>query len=61
MRAVPADLARRCEAAGWWTRDTLGDMLARGLAAAPDQEFRVHSADRPWTGTFGDVELVARP
>jgi acyl-CoA synthetase (AMP-forming)/AMP-acid ligase II len=60
MRTVSADLARRYEAAGWWTRDTIGDMLARGLTAAPGQEFRVHSADRPWTGTFRDVELVAR-
>jgi acyl-CoA synthetase len=60
MRTVPADLARRYEAAGWWTRDTIGDMLARGLAAAPDLEFRVHSEARPWAGTFRDVELVAR-
>jgi acyl-CoA synthetase len=60
MRTVSADLARRYEAAGWWTRDTIGDMLARGLTTAPGQEFRVHSADRPWTGTFRDVELVAR-
>jgi non-ribosomal peptide synthetase component E (peptide arylation enzyme) len=60
MRTVSADLARRYEAAGWWTRDTIGDMLARWLAAAPDLEFRVHSEARPWTGTFRDVELVAR-
>ena len=60
MRTVSADLARRYEAAGWWTRDTIGDMLARGMAAAPDLEFRVHSEVRPWTGTFRDVELVAR-
>ena len=60
MRTVSADLTRRYEAAGWWTRDTIGDMLARGMAAAPDQEFRVHSEARPWSGTFRDVELVAR-
>jgi acyl-CoA synthetase (AMP-forming)/AMP-acid ligase II len=35
-------------------------MLARGLAAAPQAAFRVHSAVRPWAGTFRDVELVAR-
>jgi non-ribosomal peptide synthetase component E (peptide arylation enzyme) len=61
MRTVPADLARQYEAAGWWTRDALGDLLARGMAGAPDQEFRVHSDTRPWSGTFRDVELVARP
>jgi acyl-CoA synthetase len=37
-----------------------GGLLARGLAAAPDTQFRVHSAVRPWDGTFKDVELVAR-
>ncbi|MDX3745475.1 AMP-binding protein [Streptomyces sp. AK08-02] len=59
-RTVPAELAKRYEAAGWWTRDTLGDLLAHGLSAAPDTEFRVHSSVRPWTGTFADVERVAR-
>ncbi|WP_218040255.1 AMP-binding protein [Actinomadura sp. WMMB 499] len=60
VRTVPAALAERYEAEGWWTRDTLGELLARGLAAAPDTEFRIHSAVRPWSGTFRDVELVAR-
>ncbi|MBW8482675.1 AMP-binding protein [Actinomadura parmotrematis] len=60
MRTIPADLAARYEAEGWWTRDTLGQMLERGLAAAPGTPFRVHSAERPWSGTFRDVELVAR-
>ncbi|MEV7891294.1 AMP-binding protein [Streptomyces sp. NPDC002817] len=60
MRRIPAELAKRYEAAGWWTQDTIGDLLARGLAAAPDAEFRVHSAVRPWSGTFHDVEQVAR-
>lgn len=60
MRTIPAELVKRYEAEGWWTRDTLGDLLARGLAAAPGTGFRVHSAVRPWEGTFGDVERVAR-
>lgn len=60
MRAIPAELVQRYEEEGWWTRETLGGLLARGLAAAPGAEFRVHSAVRPWSGTFCDVELVAR-
>jgi acyl-CoA synthetase (AMP-forming)/AMP-acid ligase II len=60
MRTIPPDLAKRYEAEGWWTRDTLGDLLSRRLEAAPDAAFRVHSAVRPWAGTFGEVELVAR-
>ncbi|MEU6354380.1 AMP-binding protein [Streptomyces sp. NPDC047072] len=60
MRRIPAELVKRYEAEGWWTRDTIGDLLTRGLAAAPGTEFRVHSASRPWCGTFADVERVAR-
>ncbi|MEU6753709.1 AMP-binding protein, partial [Spirillospora sp. NPDC046719] len=60
MRTIPAELVKRYEAEGWWTGDTIGDLLARGLRDAPDTVFRVHSAVRPWSGTFRDVERVAR-
>jgi acyl-CoA synthetase (AMP-forming)/AMP-acid ligase II len=60
MRTIPAELVRQYEAQGWWTRETLGDLLARGLQAAPGNAFRVHSAARPWSGTVRDVELAAR-
>src|SRR6478736_3551703 len=60
MRTIPAELVKRYEAEGWWTRDTMGDLLSRGLRAAPQTPFRVHSDARPWAGTFADVELVAR-
>jgi acyl-CoA synthetase len=60
VRNVPPELAQRYQDQGWWTRDTLGDLLARGLKDNPDTTFRVHSAQRPFSGTFGDVELVAR-
>jgi acyl-CoA synthetase len=60
MRNIPVELVTRYEEAGWWTPETLGQVLADGLASAPDAEFRVYSAVRPWSGTFGDVEHVAR-
>ncbi|MBW8486383.1 AMP-binding protein [Actinomadura parmotrematis] len=60
MRTIPDALVERYEREGWWTRDTLAELLSRGLAAAPDAVFRVHSEIRPWSGTFRDVELVAR-
>ena len=60
MRTIPAELVKRYEAEGWWTRDTMGDLLARGLQTAAGTTFRVHSDVRPWAGTFADVELVAR-
>jgi acyl-CoA synthetase (AMP-forming)/AMP-acid ligase II len=60
MRNIPVELVTRYEDAGWWTRESLGQVLAHGLQAAPDATFRVYSDVRPWSGTFGDVELVAR-
>lgn len=60
IRVVAPELARRYEEQGWWTPDTLGDLLARGLKDNQHNTFRVHSAVRPFTGTFGDVELMAR-
>ncbi|OBH16909.1 AMP-binding protein [Mycolicibacter sinensis] len=60
MRKIPDDLARRYEANGWWTQETLGDLLTSCLAATPDGRFEVHSAVRPWLGTFGEVERTAR-
>ncbi|EHI12778.1 AMP-binding protein [Mycolicibacterium thermoresistibile] len=60
MRSIPAELRRRYEENGWWTQESLGDLLAEGLRAAPDAGFRVHSDVRPYTGTFADVEERAR-
>jgi acyl-CoA synthetase len=60
VRSVPPELAQRYADRGWWTPDTLGDLLARGLKDSPDVTFRVHSAQRPFSGTVGDVELLAR-
>ncbi|NUP28240.1 MAG: AMP-binding protein, partial [Nocardia sp.] len=60
MREVPPELALRYREAGWWTDETLGELLARSLANAPAATFRVHSRIRPWSGTFAEVELIAR-
>lgn len=60
IRVVAPELARRYEEQGWWTPDTLGDLLARSLKDNQDTTFRVHSSVHPYTGTFGDVERMAR-
>jgi acyl-CoA synthetase len=60
IRDVPPELAKRYAEQGWWTPDTLGDLLARGLKDSSHVTFRVHSAQRPFDGTVGDVELLAR-
>src|ERR1700722_2367221 len=60
MRTIPVELTKRYVEEGWWTQDTLGDLIARGLHASPDAGFHVHSAVRPFAGTFHDVEIEAR-
>ncbi|OAN38677.1 AMP-binding protein [Mycolicibacterium iranicum] len=60
MRTIPVELVKRYEQEGYWTRETLGDLLARGLADSPGAGFCVHSAARPYAGTFGEVERDAR-
>src|SRR5438046_2777066 len=60
VRNIPAELTKRYVDEGWWTQDTLGDLIARGLQARPDAGFRVHSDVRPFAGTFHDVEIEAR-
>lgn len=60
MRRIPAELVRRYEQEGYWTQETLGDLLSRGLVENPGAGFHVHSAVRPYAGTFGDVAHDAR-
>jgi acyl-CoA synthetase len=60
LRSVPQDLADRYRAEGWWTDDSLGQMVAHGLGSMGDVGFRVRSQVRPWTGTFADVDRAAR-
>ena len=60
MRKIPVELTKRYEDEGWWRPETLGDLVADGLQANPDTGFWVHSAVRPFEGTFADVELRAR-
>lgn len=59
-RAISPELAQHYRDNGWWTSQTLGDLLADGLAAAADTPLRIHSTQRPWSGTFADVERTAR-
>ena len=42
-RPVPAELASRYRAEGWWTDRSLGDVVAHGLTSMGDVRFRVLS------------------
>jgi acyl-CoA synthetase (AMP-forming)/AMP-acid ligase II len=57
---VPAELAERYVAEGFWRDDTLGQMLAGAITSRPELAVKIRSAVRPWSGTFGDVLTVAR-
>ena len=59
MREIPVELRQRYRERGWWTDDTLGELLSRGLEQHSHSAFRVHSDTRPWQGTFGEVEHAA--
>jgi acyl-CoA synthetase len=60
LRKVPTALARRYCDEGWWTPETLGQQLARDLETNRHLLFHVHSTQRPFTGSFGEVEMLAR-
>ena len=55
IRAVPPALRDRYLDNGVWTDDTLGALVDRSLAAAPDATINVWSESRPWHGTYSDV------
>ncbi len=60
LRSVPDFLVQRYVEQGWWTDDSLGDLVARGLAVMRDADFAVHSDVRPWRGTVGEIDRAAR-
>jgi acyl-CoA synthetase (AMP-forming)/AMP-acid ligase II len=59
-RPIPAELAARYRSEGWWSDDSLGAMVERGLGSRGGDAFRVRSAVRSWDGTFADVDRAAR-
>src|SRR5438270_3393161 len=54
-RSVPAELAQRYRAEGFWTDEALGHLLLDGLSSHGAQIFSIRSATRPWLGTFAEV------
>jgi acyl-CoA synthetase (AMP-forming)/AMP-acid ligase II len=59
-RRVPPALEQAYVDAGWWTDDTLGEMVARQLAAHPRAKVAIWSRSRGWQGCYADVEDEAR-
>ncbi len=55
LRRVADDLARRYRAERMWTDDTLGRLVADGVARHPELDVRVWSEVRPSRASLGDV------
>ena len=55
LRQPSPEQGARYRAQGWWTSETLGRRLVERLAARRGVPFVIHSAARPWRGTFGDI------
>ncbi len=53
-------LRERYRAQGWWDDRTLPLLLQDALSRSGSTTFRVHSMDRPWTGTVDQVSGLAR-
>jgi acyl-CoA synthetase (AMP-forming)/AMP-acid ligase II len=59
LRTTAPELATRYVEHGWWTDETLGEVLDRELRAAPEVPVTFRSAVRPWRGTYADVHSLA--
>ena len=57
VRPVPSSLREHYLAQGWWSEDTLGSLVDRSLAGAPEAEVHIWSELRPWHGTYADLRL----
>jgi acyl-CoA synthetase len=55
-----AELCERYRANGWWDDRSLPTLLHDALTQSGSKTFRVHSRDRPWSGTVADVTSLAR-
>ncbi|CUU55103.1 Acyl-CoA synthetase (AMP-forming)/AMP-acid ligase II [Parafrankia irregularis] len=55
IRPVPSEVTTEWRRAGLWDDTTLGVKIDRALRNHPEQRFHVHSLERPWEGTFGEL------
>jgi acyl-CoA synthetase (AMP-forming)/AMP-acid ligase II len=60
LRAVPPTLSQRYLREGYWTDETLGEVLAGALEKNRHHRFHVRSDIRPYVGTFAEVDAMAR-
>ena len=59
LRQVPAAVRERYLADGWWSEETLGALVDRGLREAPEASVNIWSEARPWHGRYADIRTEA--
>ncbi|MGQ0826240.1 MAG: AMP-binding protein [Actinomycetota bacterium] len=60
LRPVPAERSAQYVRDGYWNDEALGAVLAAGLHAAAAAPFTVRSDRRPYRGTLGAIDALAR-
>lgn len=60
LRRVSNDLTASYLDAGWWDHRSLGEVVHEAFQIGDDAPFNVHSTQRPWRGTVGEVAHSAR-
>lgn len=55
VRPVPVGVTAEWRRAGLWDDTTFGAKIDKALRDHAGQEFHVHSLERPWKGTFGEL------
>ncbi|CUU59326.1 Acyl-CoA synthetase (AMP-forming)/AMP-acid ligase II [Parafrankia irregularis] len=58
-RPVPGQLADQWRSRGLWDDTPMGVKIDAALRAHAEQTVRIHSQERPWAGTFGDLRAQA--
>ena len=59
-RTVDAEHEQRYLREGFWREESLGELLSEGLHDAAQQPFVVLSDQRPYRGTLGELDALAR-
>jgi acyl-CoA synthetase (AMP-forming)/AMP-acid ligase II len=59
VRSVPTALRDRYLERGWWTDETLGELVDRSLRAVPDATVRIWSETHPGRATYSEIRAEA--
>ncbi|OAA27914.1 acyl-CoA synthetase (AMP-forming)/AMP-acid ligase II [Frankia sp. EI5c] len=58
-RKIPDQLAEQWRRLGRWDGTTMGERINEALVEHAEQILRIHSLERPWEGTFGELRTRA--